>query len=159
MPVLSLGERLYAAPRPGTVLCCPSCGSEDVGSVDVVLASCDGLWGIDEFGAVEFVPAGDTEVCWDSQESVDDEPCECGGCGWRGEPHMLVTAERFDELKAIALKDAFPWKMCDPAVHSRTDGQATAEPGEHDWSGAFCSMCGADEASSFASKPCPGLPF
>lgn len=28
---------------------------------------------------------------------------------------------------------------------------------EHDWNGAFCSSCGADEASSFATAPCPGF--
>jgi len=30
-------------------------------------------------------------------------------------------------------------------------------PVEHDWNGAFCSDCGADEASSLASEPCRGF--
>lgn len=30
-------------------------------------------------------------------------------------------------------------------------------PREHVWRGAFCSVCGADEAGSFADSPCPGV--
>lgn len=44
----------------------------------------------------------------------------------------------------------------DPQVMRDYAEEVAAEAREHDFAGAFCSKCGADEASSFGAGPCDG---
>jgi hypothetical protein len=71
------------------VLKCPSCGSEEIGSDDVILATAWGDWYIDpETGRRMFEGGGETEVHWDTQVNVvregDNWACRCADCGWEG---------------------------------------------------------------------------
>jgi hypothetical protein len=109
MPVTRVGGRPYDQPGEGTILVCPSCGNDEVACADVVLATALGEWVV-EGNDVVFDPGGDTDIHWDSQQPRDSaRPCFCGDCRWGGGPHQLVTAERFEELKAMALAHSWTW--------------------------------------------------
>lgn len=79
---------------------------------------------------------------------------------------QLRDAEKFERRYGIhiggdsALGAVFAWvdELCGQAraVLDGRDGGEEAHAGEHEWYGAYCSRCGADEAGSFAAEPCAG---
>jgi hypothetical protein len=64
-------------PQP---LACPSCGSEDLASVERLTGTCPGRFVCQVDGRVRFIDAGVTDVDWDSSTP---DGVECGACGWR----------------------------------------------------------------------------
>ena len=70
--------RMADPPKP-TVLCCPNCGNEEVGSNDTISATAHGQWVVRE-GKPYFEGDGWTDVCWDSQTNDDENPAFCTNC-------------------------------------------------------------------------------
>lgn len=75
--------------EPGTVLRCPECGAGDVESNDVIPGNALGSWVVGDDHAPEFVPAGETRVAWDGQETVEGAEAWCRDCDWNGSMHAL----------------------------------------------------------------------
>lgn len=74
------------------VLQCPRCGSDRVGSADVVTATAHGAWVLEEGGERRFEPGGWTDVHWYSQREEDPAmPCYCPSCDWQGAPADMKT--------------------------------------------------------------------
>lgn len=71
--------------------------------------------------------------------------------------HDLLSGTEWsaDTVQAIAAALVTAGYTIDPPA-PRDVGDVAAV--EHDWRGAYCTACGADEASSFADAPCPGFP-
>lgn len=69
-----------------------------------------------------------------------------------------VECQRTWEQPGLNLRDP-GWVVCPHCnAAAPAEMQPVEEDREHDWHGAFCATCGADEASSFADRRCPGFP-
>jgi hypothetical protein len=66
---------------------CPECGADVKGTAETVLGTAIATFHRDANGKVTYDHVGETEICWDSQETEteDGEPvCECEeGCRFK----------------------------------------------------------------------------
>lgn len=82
-------------------LACPTCGNlSGFTSAERILATADiNTFSLDEDGGVSPDYAGETEVHWDTQETIEENPYSCNDCGVEFQEPVKVTREQLRAIK------------------------------------------------------------